>query len=485
MQSLRISCAICLVAGASIASAQQPPPAAGAPTHGVIIGAVVDSIRGGVVRGALIAVENVGRTAITDLTGHFTLDSVPPGDHRLVLFDDLLDTLGLSVVTPLLTVTAGDTVGVVMSIPSAATIVGAKCGSGPPAPGTGALIGIVIDAETEKRVPGADILLAWSEVQASLEVGVRNLPRQRTTKSAEDGSYRICGLPLDVNAELMSWRGRDTTAALPFRFQDSPLAIYTVALPGESYDSVTVGDSVAGPPAAVAGQEGAPRLRRGRATIRGMVTAVTGAAISGARVSVSGAEAVAMTNDRGEFVLSGLPSGSQTAQVRRLGYEPVEFAVNLTAARPVEVEVEMGQFVPVLSEVVVQGRLDAGLDRVGFAQRQRRGIGRYLGLEEIERRGALRLVDLLAGFPMLRSVPGADGRPQMVGRGRGGGYGCVNFVVDGMPWLGEEQPTEFVHPQEVGALEVYSAGTAPVQFGRSGSTCETVVIWTRHRLGIR
>jgi len=484
MQFLRIGCAICLAAGASIASAQQPARTGAPSPHGVIIGAVVDSIRGGLLRGALVGIEATTRTAMTDTAGRFTLDSVPPGDHRLMLFDDLLDTIGLSVVTPRLQVTAGDTVTVVMSIPSAATVVSAKCASGTYPPGTGALIGLVIDAETEQRVPGAGILLAWSELQASRETGVRQVPRQRTTTSAEDGSFRICGLPTDVNAELLSWRGRDTTAALPFRFDESPLAIRTVALPGQSADSVVVMDSAAGP-VAVGAQQGAPRLRRGRATLRGIVMAVTGAPISGARVSVSEAEAVAMTNERGEFMLSGLPAGSQTALVRRLGYEPVEFAVNLRAARPVDVEVEMGQFVPVLSEVVVQGRLDAGLDRVGFSQRQRRGMGRYLGLEEIENRGALRLADLLAGFPMLRAVPSGTGSPRVVGRARAGGYGCVTFIVDGMPWLGEDQPTEFVHPQEVAALEVYSAGTTPAEFSRGGNACETVVIWTRHRLGIR
>lgn len=451
------------------------------------MGAVVDSIRGGMLRGALVGVEGTARTAMTDAAGHFTLDSVPSGDQRLVLFDDLLDTLSLSVVTPGLQVAAGDTVIVVMAIPSPATVINAKCGSGTYPQGTGALIGLVIDAETERRVAGAGILLAWSEIQATREQGVRQVPRQRTAVSAEDGSYRICGLPTDVNAELLSWRGRDTTAALPFRFQESPLAIYTVALPGESADSVATMDSAAGPAPAVAAQQATPRLRRGRATLRGVVTAVTGAPISGARVSVSEADGVTMTNERGEFVLSGLPAGSQTALVRRLGYEPVEFAVTLRAARPLEVEVEMGQFVPVLSEVVVQGRLEAGLDRVGFSQRQRRGIGRYLGAEEIEKRGALRLVDLLAGFPMLRSVPAGDGttNSRLVGRARGGGYGCVSFVVDGMPWLGDDQPTDFVHPQEVAAVEVYSAGMTPAEFSRGANACDTVVLWTRSRLGIR
>ena len=93
MRFLPISLAVGLAAFASIASAQQPPRTGTTSPYGVIVGGVVDSIRGGVLRGALVGVEGTSRTAMTDAAGHFTLDSVPTGDHRLMLFDDLLDTL--------------------------------------------------------------------------------------------------------------------------------------------------------------------------------------------------------------------------------------------------------------------------------------------------------------------------------------------------------------------------------------------------------
>jgi len=231
-------------------------------------------------------------------------------------------------------------------------------------------------------------------------------------------------------------------------------------------------------------QQPAARPRRGRSSISGRVTTVSGHPITGARVAVLGAEGTAFTNERGEFTLAGQPSGSQTVQVRKLGYEPAEFGVNLISSRPAEVSIELPEFVPVLSTVVVRAQMDVGLDRVGYLRRQRMGMGRFLSLEEIERRGATRLVDLLADLPMLSSVAMGGSRRVITGRARGMEMNCVIFYVDGMLWAGDDSPVEFVYPQEIAAIEAYSAANTPAEFSRTLQACETVVIWTKHRVGI-
>ncbi len=469
------------VAGGN-ATAQQPSAGASG-THGAISGVVLDSLRGGLLAGAVVVVEGSGRSAVTDSAGAFLVDSVPVGERRVVLLDGILDTLSLSIVSPNIRVAAGDTVFLIMSLPSAETIVRAKCGAGPPQGGRAALVGMVVDAETEKRVAGASIVLAWSEVQASREIGLRTIPMQRSTRTLEDGSFRICGLSDEIRGELIAWSGPDTTAALPFSFAYPVLAIRTLALPSGSAQ-IDGGDASRAVAAADSGsmQPAAPRGRRGGARISGRVVTPSGSPIVGARVSLAGAEGFALTNERGEFVLSSQPAGSQSVVVRRLGYEPAEFAMNLSPARPVEVEVELPEFVPVLSPVIVTAQLDDALDRVGFSRRKRAGFGRYMTLEEIEQRGALHIVDLLAGFPMLRSVSSGTDR-RITGRPRGVQPGCVSFFVDGIPWIGGDSPADFLHPQEIGAVEAYTAGSTPAEFSRSLSSCETVLLWTRHRLG--
>jgi hypothetical protein len=426
-----------------------------------------------------VALQSGGRMALTDSLGRFTLDSIPPGEHRLVLLDDLLDTLSLSVVTPPMMVEAGDTGFVIMAIPSPETVIAVKCGAGPFPQGRSALFGVVIDAESERRVPGADVVLAWSEVQASQEVGLRTVPRQRTARAGDDGSFRICGLPPDVAGELMAWHGSDTTAAVPFALRGGVLAVRTLALPGRV--PVAAGATV---PGDTAQQQSAPRVRTGRSVITGTVQTLGGTPISDARVSVSNTEAFAMTNERGEFTLSGLPAGSQTILVRKLGFEPAEFGVNLSPSRPVEVGIDLPEFVPVLSTVVVRAQMDVALDRVGYTRRKQIGMGRFMGLEEIERRNALRVVDLLAEFPMLQVVSMGGTDRAITGRQRGMGTNCVTFYVDGAVWMGDDSPVDYMHPQEIGAVEAYPASSTPAEFSRTMAACETVVIWTKHRLGI-
>jgi hypothetical protein len=468
------------------ASAQQVPPPVATGGHGVISGAVIDSVRGGLLIGGMVAVEGLGKIGITDSVGVFVIDSVPPGEYRLAVLDDLLDTLSLSVVSPNVRVEAADTIYLVLALPSPETIVAAKCGPGPFPGGGAALVGLVIDAETERRVSGASVVLAWSDVQASREVGVRTIPRQRSTTTAEDGSFKICGLSNDIRAELMAWNDADTTAAVPFSFVNPQLAMRTLALPGGPPAGAAADTTapMAQPGGQAVAQQDTPGGRRGRATISGKVTTLGGTPIAGARVSLAGAEGAALTNERGEFVLRGQPAGTQSVLVRRLGFEPAQFAMNLSPTRPTEVSVELPEFVPVLSTVVVRARMDVALDRVGFTRRQKAGMGRYMMLEDIDRRRAIRLVDLLAEFPMLRAVSTGGTNRQITGRSRGLSTNCVNFYVDGIVWLGDDSPTDFMHPQEIGAIEVYTAATTPAEFARSLSACETVALWTRHRLGI-
>jgi hypothetical protein len=394
----------------------------------------------------------------------------------------LLDTLGIGMVTPAIEFTARDTAFLVLGTPSVQTLAKMKCGaSGLPA-GTSVLLGLVTDTDTGAPVADATVLLAWSQIEATRETGVRRLSSQRVAKTSANGTFRVCGIPSDLSGEMFAWRGGDTTAVVPVSLENSPLAVRSLVFPSAA-DEVVVDSS--------AGVTGGPRplggipVRRGRAVVRGRVTTVNGAAVAGARVSVEGAAGAVLTNDRGEFTLAAQPSGSQNVVVRRLGYEPVHFALDLSPARPREVAVQLSEFVPVLETVVVQARRDAGLEQIGFTARQRSGQGRYLTAADIERRNALRLVDLLANVGSLRAVSAGGSERVLVGRMGGAGYGCVQYFVDGMPWLGDDSPSDFMSPHEVGAIEVYSEATTPAQFQRGMQGCSTVVIWTRMKLGIR
>lgn len=96
--------------------------------HGAIAGTALDSLRGNWLTGALVTVEGVGRSAISDSAGDFLIDSVPAGTHRLAVFHPLLDTIALSVMTPHFEVVADSTTDVLVAVPSPSTLLALKCG---------------------------------------------------------------------------------------------------------------------------------------------------------------------------------------------------------------------------------------------------------------------------------------------------------------------------------------------------------------------
>jgi hypothetical protein len=166
--------------------------------------------------------------------------------------------------------------------------------------------------------------------------------------------------------------------------------------------------------------------------------------------------------------------------VRRLGFEPAEVPVSLHARSPTDVTVRLQQFVVVLDTVRVVALQDRALSRVGFSRRKQMGMGYYLSPDQIGRTTAYDLPTLLATAPMLRREYSA-GRARVTGRPTGSGGGCVTWWVDGNPWMGGGIE-DFIRPDEVAAVEVYSSGFTPGEFRRAGQDCETIVIWTKQKV---
>jgi hypothetical protein len=171
--------------------------------------------------------------------------------------------------------------------------------------------------------------------------------------------------------------------------------------------------------------------------------------------------------------------------VRRLGWEPQEVPVELSAAHPQRVALQLKKFVPMMDPVVVTARAEKALESVGFASRQRSGMGHYLTAAEIARRNPTQLSDVL------RTVPGLtvrqNGFQSEIVSTHGGSLtnqGCVNYFVDGLPFQAiSGDANDFVNPREVAGIEVYEASMVPAQFmSNNGQSCTTIVIWTKQRV---
>jgi len=443
-------------------SAQVPTPAA-TPPYAVIEGVAIDSLHRDFLRGGVVIVDGVSKPAFTDSVGRFRIDSVPPGTRRVRVMHAVLDTIGIGLQTPELELVAGQQLHLVLSVPSIETVVAARCTEGERRIGPAALLGMVQFAESQSPAVGAQVVLEFIEVRVEGKRLV-SVPFRRTATVAASGRFKLCGLPEDLSGSLMAINGADSTTSLGVRLS-SRVGIIGLELPE--------------PLASAASSPGAS-LRAGNAILTGRVLDPNGAGMPGARAAVSGDSAFALTDAQGRFALRNLRSGTRALSVRRLGFEPAEVAVSLHARSATDVTVRLQKFVVVLDTVRIVALEERGLNRVGFSRRKETGAGYYLTPEQIARQRAYDLPSLVAMAPMLRRDY-SGGKPHVTGRPSGTGNGCVTWWLDGDTWIGGDIE-DFIRPNEVAAVEVYSANFVPAQFRRPFQNCETIIIWTKQKV---
>jgi hypothetical protein len=446
-------------------------------------GVAVDSVHGQPLAGALVQVEGTPRMTITDSLGRFVIDSIVPGQHRVLLDHPLLDTLGIALVTPPFTFVVNEITHTVIAVPSGEYLANLFCPAARRALGPGALVGRVREPDSDSAAVGARVSLVWYDpdppgLPSNLRVS-KKPPRVREATVGMDGSYRLCGLPTKYEGKLQAQR-RDggATAEVPVTQDDGVLALRSMsvaALPATVATVDTGGKSAPAPP------------RKGTARVFGKVVNKNGAPIVGARIGLMGYSAAALTRSNGEFVLDSLPAGTQALVVRQLGYRPTEVAVDLSSRTPARVTVRLGDYVPELSPVEVVSRREDGLQRVGFLDRKRSAAGGYfITPEQIERRNAMKFTDIVRTTPGLR-VSETNGQAMLASTRSATGNGCVTVWVDGAAWqqLDAGDLDTFVQPNEVAAIEVYNGISVPPQFTQPGQSCTAVVVWTKTRVDRR
>ena len=461
--SFRVIPAALAMFGAGVALAQQPAPAAPPSPTAIAVGVVFDSLRGRPLAGALIRVDSSELVAVADQDGRFRIEGITAGGHQLNVEHPILDTIGLALRSPTFAFKAGGTVGVELVIPGQEAFTQFICTAAWRNRGPAVLMGRVRDADTGVPATGARVSLVWYEVEVTN--AVRRAPRVRETQVQPDGTYRICGLPAELDGKVQVIRGSQTSGEIPINFGSDLVYLRSMGLASQV---VASGDSAKG-------------TSLGTARISGRITNNLGAPLPNARVQLEGTTRVATSRLNGEFVLDSLPSGTQSVSVRLLGYAPVEQAVDLVSNQSTTVVVKLAEFVPVLEAVRVTAARERGLESVGFTRRKRTGQGHYLGDEEINE-NSQHFSDVLRQVPGLRIVPSGMNR-QVITSSRNPN-GCVAVWVDGTMWQSLEAGDidDFVRPHELAAVEVYNPSTTPAEFSSQGGSCTTIVAWTDRKL---
>jgi hypothetical protein len=402
--------------------------------------------------------------ATVDSRGRYRIDSLPAGQYKVEFASPFLDSLEVTLPPRDVTVEAGRTTRADFAIPSGRTLRAGACPGVALASGSGAVIGRVLDADTEAPLAGARVAVAWHETavdRASLRVESAERSGAVTTDSL--GRYRICGVPTDDWVVLQVQHAGRAGSDVRVSVADSA---------GVAVRQLSLSATASRPLGAPTDSAPSPPLT-GNASVTGVVRGIGGLPVADAQVRLLGARGTAMSDARGRFSLGDLPSGTQVLEVRRIGYLLAQQSVELRGGRSVVQDVPMRRIVTLDSiRVLAQRSRYAEFD---FNRRANR-FGKFFTSDSIENRHPLYTSDLFRvtpgfrvyGFGLDAVVVPSRGATSLTGDCR------VNVVIDGMP----HQEINLINPNDIGAMEIYRPGQpAPVQYLQG--SCGVIVIWSR------
>ena len=232
------------------------------------------------------------------------------------------------------------------------------------------------------------------------------------------------------------------------------------------------------------------------------------------------------TNSSGELRLAGIPAGTYQVRVRRLGFAATSLLVPLEQDST-RLAVLLRPSAATLDTVHVRESVIVAEEHRQFQLRRRRGLGRFLGPEDLEKTNMLEFpvvaaqhfpglalitgragqwqlasrhgtcgVDttyevLNAAGTALRNLPGANvvtgagsGARQTVGEAATSPSSCfsdhpchIKLFLDNQPVA--ESDIGIIHTDELYGVEYYSSGNAPPQYRVSGSACGVMLLWTK------
>jgi hypothetical protein len=262
--------------------------------------------------------------------------------------------------------------------------------------------------------------------------------------------------------------GRFLRLALPAALLGAPAAAAGAQLPDATRVPTAAPDSAAAP--------------LGTSAIDGIVADPAGRVLAAAVVTAQGLPVSDVTTGRGFFHVRGLPAGPRRFTIRRVGFQPVTFDLDLPDGATVHLQVTLRPSVVMLSTIVVDGEMRSlGLVRSGFYDRVvRQSQGYFYPPEEMERRKLTTLASLLTEIPGLH-IERRNNEAVALGRSVGTGRCELNLWVDGTPARAAAAPLDHLAPAHlVRAVEVYpSASVVPTEYVLQNNLCGAVVVWTR------
>jgi len=283
----------------------------------VVRGIVFDSIATRPIAGASVQLVRVDSghandrfAASTDSTGAFTIHGVPTGRYLAGFYHPALDSLAFELPDHVVDVASGAK-PIRLATPSPKTVIRTFCGAQPS--DASLLFGYVRDAHAESAIENADVTVTWAAAERTAN-GLGILDREGRTTTRHAGLFALCGLPVDA-ALLVHVAHATDSLVIGARIPPSGLLHVTLAL----------------------GTSGTTGRIVGHVFDRAKQPVVT------ARVDAANREVT--VSDAGAFLFDSVQTGSQTLNVRAIGYAPASMVVNVAEGAATSIEVALERVV--------------------------------------------------------------------------------------------------------------------------------------------
>lgn len=444
-----------------------------------LAGTVIDSASGSPVHGARLSLTGTNHVASADARGRFTIASVLPGAYTLEVRTPSLDSAGIAYPMPLVFVDT--TVDVEVRAPTANQTIVAICGKTRlVAPGV--IVGTVVMRGDTLPPQRARVIAEWDEPRLHSSGDVTTLVdrqiRWLETQAERNGTFRLCGVPLNTSLVL---RVEHDSAGM--------VAPAEVRIPPN-------------------GRFARAQLVLDRSAARAAVFAGTVLADSNARI-LSGAEVAlpdlgktVVTDEQGRFRLGDIRPGTHRVFVRRLGYVPLDTAITFRANQSVDRRIVLRHVVTLDSVNVLAERPNLPSS---FEENRRVGLGQFITRDSLARQEERRLSDILRQLRGPDVEQGTGGRAWLLSSRSPASLSGTNIYSASKPELMQGMRKEGCYSQiylddvllnpsnptepfdintivisQIEAIEYYSGpAQTPAKYNRLGAHCGTLVLWTR------
>lgn len=249
--------------------------------------------------------------------------------------------------------------------------------------------------------------------------------------------------------------------------------------------------------AATLGAAAAPLVAQSATgTVRGrVVEAGTLRPLSGVQVSIVGTTRGALTNASGDYLIVGVPVGSQQVRAQMIGYTAAQQAVTVVDAEAVRVDLQLSQAAVELDEVIVTGT-------AGGTQRRALGnVATSVNAAQITEAAPIRsTAELLQGRApglTLMQPSGTPGTASNIRIRGAGSYAAGNmpvFYIDGVRmtagsqggWSVSGQSTsalDAINPEDIESIEVIKGPAAATLYGADAAAGVVQIITKKGRRG--